>query len=122
LDAWKNVSTVGFEMMSMMSPRAQCIYCSRYQQSRSSVRLRRIIGLTSTTSRSLITVSIPVFLSDAVCSVAYKLQTLSSIPILCAFAFMPTPRCFADTRKYRTALHRTPLQIVKETKLSLSQL
>jgi hypothetical protein len=88
LDAWKNVSTVGLEMMS---PRAQCRYCSRYQQSRSSVRLRRIIGLTSTISRSSITVSIPVFLSDAVCSVANKLQTLSSIPTLCAFTFMPTP-------------------------------
>ena len=26
LDAWKNVSTVGLEMMSTMSPRAQCRY------------------------------------------------------------------------------------------------
>jgi hypothetical protein len=122
LDAWKNVSTVGLEMMSVMSPRAQRRYCSRYQQSRSSVRLRRIIGLTNTISRSSITVSILVFLSDAVCSVAHKLQTLSSIPTLCAFTFMSTPLCFADIRKYRTALHRTPLQIVKEMKLSFSQL
>jgi hypothetical protein len=90
LDAWKNVSTVGFEMMSVMSPQAQCRYCSRYQQSRSSVRWRRTIGLNSTTSRSSITVSIPVFLSDAVCSIANKLQTLSFIPTLCAFTFMST--------------------------------
>jgi hypothetical protein len=35
LDAWKNVSTVGLEIMSMISPRAQRRYCSRYQQARS---------------------------------------------------------------------------------------
>ena len=34
LDAWKNVSTVGLEMMSMVFPRAQCRYYSRYQQPR----------------------------------------------------------------------------------------
>ena len=58
--------------------------------------------MTSTISRSSITVSIPVFFSDAVCSVAHKLQTLSSIPTLCAFTFISTPPCFADTRKYST--------------------
>jgi pimeloyl-ACP methyl ester carboxylesterase len=120
LDAWKNVSTVGLEMMSVMSPGPQCGYLSRYRQSRSSVRLRRIIGLTSTISRSSISVSIPLFLSDAVCSVAHKLQTLSSIPTLCVH-FHVNSSCFADTRKYRTALQRTPLQIVKEMQLSLSQ-
>jgi hypothetical protein len=50
------------------------------------------------------------------------LQTLSSIPALCGFTFMSTPPCFTDTRKYRIVLHRTPLQIAKEMKPSLSQL
>ena len=72
LDAWKNVSTVGFEMMSTISPRVQRGYFSRYHQSHSSLQLRRIIGLTSSISRSSITVSIPVFLSAAVHSVAHN--------------------------------------------------
>ena len=46
--------------------------------------------MTSTISRSSTTVSVPVFLSDAVCSVAHKLQTSSSIPTLCVFTFMST--------------------------------